>query len=125
MALVASLVHFSHVLAGFSNQQLVTLVASLWDQPYSSRQATYDLRRLRRTGLITRLPHSQRYQLTPFGRRAAVLFTKAHGRVLAPGLALLDPLVPANLVEHSRLASAWRQLDLALNDFVDRQLLAA
>src|SRR5947209_1675665 len=84
MALLASLVHFSHVLAGFTNQQLVELMASLWDQPYSSRQATYDLRRLRRKGLITRLPRSQRYQLTGFGRRVAVLFTKAHGRLLAP-----------------------------------------
>ena len=90
MALLAALVRFSHVLDGFTNRELVGLVASLLDQPYSSRQATYDLRRLRRKALITRLPHSQRYQLTPFGRRTAVLFTKAHGRVLAPGLALLD-----------------------------------
>jgi hypothetical protein len=59
------------------------------------------------------------------GRRVAVLFTKAHGRVLAPGLALLDPLIPAELAQRSPLATAWRQLDLALNDFVDAQLLAA
>ena len=101
------------------------LVSSLWDQPYSSRQATYDLRRLRRKGLISRVPGAHCYQLTPFGRRVAVLFTKAHGRVLAPGLALIDPLVPVDLVQRSPLATAWRQLDLALNDFVDRQLLAA
>src|SRR5438309_10862782 len=85
-----------------TNPQLVELMASLWDQPYSSRQATYDLRRLRRKGLITRLPRSQRYQLTGFGRRVAVLFTKAHGRVLAPGLALLDPLVPVGLAQPAR-----------------------
>lgn len=101
------------------------LIASLWDQPYSSRQATYDLRRLRRKGLINRLPHSQRYQLTGFGRRVAMLFTKAHGRVLAPGLSLLDPLLPADLAQRSPLATAWRHLDHALNDFVDAQLLAA
>ena len=82
-------------------------------------------KRIRRKGLIMRLPGSQRYQLTPLGRRVAVLFTKAHGRVLAPGLALLDPLIPADLAPRSPLASAWRQLDLALNDFVDAQLLAA
>jgi hypothetical protein len=125
MALLAALVHFSHVLAGFTNPQLVELVVGLWDQPYSSRQATYDLRRLRRKGLITRLPHSQRYQLTPLGRRVAALFTKAHGRVLAPGLALMDPVLPADLAQRSPLASAWRQLDLALNHFVETQLLAA
>jgi hypothetical protein len=88
MALLASLVHFSHLLAGFTNHQLVDLVASLWAQPYSSRQATYDLRRLRRKGLINRVPGSHYNHLTPLGRRVAVLFTKAHGRVLAPGLAL-------------------------------------
>ena len=125
MALLACLVHFSHLLAGFTNRQLVELVTSLWDQPYSSRQATYDLRRLRRKGLITRLPRSQRYQLTGLGRRVAVLFTKAHGRVLAPGLALLDPVVPPDLAQRSPLARAWRQFDLALNQFVDAQLLAA
>jgi hypothetical protein len=125
MAVLAALVHFSHVLAGFSNQDLVELVINLWDQPYSSRQATYDLRRLRRKGLIWRLPHSQRYHLTTFGRRVAVLFTKAHGRVLAPGLALLDPLLPVDLAQHSPLATAWRELDHALNNFVDAQLLVA
>ena len=125
MALLAALVLFTHVLDGFSNRQLVKLVASHWAHPYSSRQATYDLRRLRRKTLITRLPGSHRYQLTPFGRRVAVLFTKAHGRVLAPGFALLDPLVPDDLAKRSPLTTAWRQLDLALNDFVDRQLLAA
>jgi hypothetical protein len=125
MALLAALVRFSHVVVGFTNHELVHLVASLLNQPYSSRQATYDLRRLRRKALIRRLPHSQRYQLTPFGRRTAVLFTKAHGRVLAPGLALLDTLVSDDIAKRSPLASAWRQLDLALNDFVDRQLRAA
>jgi hypothetical protein len=125
MALLASLVHFSHVVAGFSNRELVSLVASLWGHPYSSRQATYDLRRLRRKGLITRLPHSQRYQLTPCGRRTAVLFTKTHARVLAPGLALLHPLLPDDLARRRPIATAWRQLDLALNDFIDHQLRAA
>jgi hypothetical protein len=100
-------------------------MASLWDQSYTSRQATYDLRRLRRKGLITRLPRSQRYQLTPLGRRVAVLFTKAHGRVLAPRLALLDPVITADLAPRSPLVHAWRQLDRALNGFVDAQLLAA
>ena len=56
MALLASLVRFSHVLIGFINRELVELVASLLDQPYSIRRATYHLRRLRRKALITRLP---------------------------------------------------------------------
>jgi hypothetical protein len=61
------------------------------DPGYTSLQATYDLRRLRRKQLIERLQHRNRYQLTNLGRRVAVLFTKAYGRLLAPGLAALDP----------------------------------
>jgi hypothetical protein len=125
MALLAALVLFKHDLAGFTNRQLVELVASLWDQPYSNRQATYDLRRLRRKSLITRVPGSQRYHLTGLGRRVAVLFTKTHGRILAPGLALLDPVLPPDLAKRSPLAAAWRHLDHALNQFVDTQLSAA
>ena len=49
----------------------------------------------------------------------------AHGRVLALGFALLDILVPDDVAQRSPLASAWRQLDLTLNDFIDRQLRAA
>jgi DNA-binding transcriptional ArsR family regulator len=125
MAILAALLLFSHVLAGFRNRDLVELVASLLDQPYTARQATYDLRRLRRKGLITRLPRSQRYQLTPLGRRVAVLFTKAHSRVLAPGLALPDPALPPDIADKSALGRAWRRLDHALDDFVARELVAA
>ena len=34
---------------------------------------------------------AQRYQLTAFGRRITTRSTKAHGRVLTPGLASTDP----------------------------------
>ncbi len=76
-------------------------------------------------GLITRLPGSQRYQLTPLRRRVAVLFTKAHGRVLAPGLALLDPALPSDIAARSPLGQAWRRLDRALDDFIASELIAA
>ncbi len=125
MAVLAALLGFCHLAAGFTNQQLVELVSALLDAPYSSRQATYDLRRLIRKGLIERLPGSQRYLLTPLGRRVAVLFTKAYGRVLAPGLAVLDPALPAELVRRTPLAVAWRGFNQALDAFIDRQVLAA
>jgi len=118
-------VGFTHLLAGFDNPALVPLVATLIDAPYTSRQATYDLRRLRRKGLIIRLPGRHRYQLTPLGRRVAVLFTKAYGRVLAPGLAALDPRLPEELSRRSPLATAWRQLDRTLDTFIDEGLAAA
>lgn len=125
MALLTALLPFTHLLCGFRSRELTELVGQLLDAPYSGRQATYDLRRLRRKGLIVRLAHSQRYQLTPLGRRVAVLFTKAHGRVLAPGLALLDPSLPVGIAERSPLATAWRRLDRTLNDWIGAQMIAA
>ena len=125
MAVLAAIVGFSHLLAGFDNPTLVRLVGALLDPPYTSRQATYDLRRLKRKGLIIRLPGHHRYQLTALGRRVAVLFTKAHGRVLAPGLAALDPQLPMELSARSELATAWRRLDRSLDQFINDGLAAA
>jgi len=125
MAVMAAIAGFNHLVVGFDNRQLTALVGTLLDAPYTSRQATYDLRRLRRKALIERAPSSNRYQLTPLGRRVAVLFTKAHGRVLAPGLAWLNPTLPADIAQRSPLATAWRKLDHALDDFIADQLLAA
>jgi hypothetical protein len=67
--------------------------------------ADYDLRRLKRKGLITRIPGRHRYQVTPLGRRVAVLFTKIYGRVLTPGLTALDPRLPEQLSTRSELAT--------------------
>lgn len=126
MALLAVIVGFAHLPAGFNNRQLTDLVGTILDdRNYHSRQATYDLRRLRRKGIIERIPHSHRYQLTSHGRRVAVLFTKAHGRVLAPGLGWLDPDLPENIAARSPLAKAWRQLDKTLDEFVDHAMTAA
>jgi len=125
VALLAALLGFCHVLAGFTNRQLVDLIGTLLDAPYTSRQATYDLRRLRRKGLICRLPGAHRYQLTPLGRTVAVLFTKAYGRVLTPGFALLDLALPTDIAARSPLALSWTQLNRLLDEFIDRKMLAA
>jgi hypothetical protein len=55
----------------------------------------------------------------------AVLFTKAYGRALAPGLALLDPALPDEITCRSTLAVAWRGLNRPLEDFVAKSLVAA
>ncbi|MBI4544497.1 MAG: hypothetical protein HY703_04820 [Gemmatimonadetes bacterium] len=125
MALFAAMVGFCHLLQGFTNRQLVDRTCALLAAPYTGRQATYDLRRLRRKGLIAKVQRSNRYQLTAHGRRVAVLFTKTYARVLAPGLVLLDPQLPERLVARHPLATAWRRLDHALEDFVHRGLIAA
>jgi hypothetical protein len=80
VALLASLVSFTHVVSGFTNASLRTLVEEHLGRPYTSRQMTYDLRRLVRKGFIAREKGTQRYRLTPDGRRLAMFFTKAYAQ---------------------------------------------
>src|SRR6516162_501267 len=105
VAIMATVVGFCYLLEGFTNGQLVERVSGLHSVPYTSRQATYDLRRLKRQGIIRKLPGTHRYQLTNVGRRVAVLFTKTYARVLTPGLSALDPKLPDEIVTRSPLAT--------------------
>jgi hypothetical protein len=125
MAVLAALAGFCHLVVGFTNGQLTERVAALLDASYTGRQATYDLRRLRRKGLIARRPHTQRYDLTETGQRVAVLFTKTQGRVLTPGLAVMDLALPDEVAARSPLGRAWRQLHHTIDDFIDAGLAAA
>jgi hypothetical protein len=124
MAILAALVGFCYLIRGFTNRQLVERVSALLQSPYTSRQATYDLRRLKRKGLITRIARTNRYQLTRLGRRVAVLFTKTYGRVLAPGLSALDPCLPEDVAARSGVGVAWRCFEKELDDFMEAKLTA-
>jgi hypothetical protein len=124
MAVLSAMVGFCHLVEGFNNRQLVRRTSALLDAPYTARQATYDLRRLKRKGLIEKLSSSHRYQLTKTGRRVAVLFSKAYGRVLAPAFSLLDPNLPENVQRRNPLAIAWRRLEAALDDFTTNAMVA-
>ena len=115
MALLACLCAFTHLLDGLTNRHLRTLVAGLIPG-YSARQMTYDLRRLRRKGLIRRLPGTQRYALTTDGRRLAVFFTKTYTRIVYPSLAELDPHLPDPIARRTPLGRPWRDFEHALDD---------
>ena len=125
VAVLAGLVGFCNLIEGFTNRQFTTRTSQFLGAPYTSRQATYDLRRLKRKGLIRRLRKKHRYALTPMGRGVAVLFTKTYGRVLSPGLALFDPNLSDGLARRYPLAVAWRALNRALDDFAATRLVAA
>jgi hypothetical protein len=114
MALLASLCAFSHLLEGITNRSLRRLVAELIPG-YSPRQMTYDLRRLRRKGLIERVPGHQRYTLTTDGRRLAVFFTKTYTRIVCPALAELDPQLPTSVARRTPLGRPWRDFEHALD----------
>jgi hypothetical protein len=114
MALLASLCAFTHLFEGLTNRSLRALVAGLLPG-YTARQMTYDLRRLRRKGLIRRVPRTQRYQLTSEGRRLAVFFTKTYTRIVCPTLAELDPALPHAIARHTALGRPWREFEHALD----------
>ena len=93
-ALLAALLRFDLLPAGFRNRELREAVAPLLGlslDDYNAGQMTYDLRRLRLRGLIERIPHSQRYRLTAEGLCIALAYHRTQARVLGPVLsATLD-----------------------------------
>jgi hypothetical protein len=125
MAILASAIDFRHLVAGFSNKEFVATTSAMLNDKYTARQATYDLRRLIRKGLIDRIAKSRRYRTTQLGRTVAVLFTKTYGRILAPGLVSLDPLLPESIAQRSSLALAWRRFDQTFAQFVEKSMIAA
>jgi hypothetical protein len=124
MALLACLCAFTHLIDGFTNRTLRALIAGLIPG-YNARQMTYDLRRLRRKGLIHRVPRSQRYQLTRDGRRTAVFFTKTYARILNPSLAELDPSLPDPIARRTTLGRPWREFEHALDQRIADAALTA
>jgi len=124
MALLACLCSFQHLFAGLMNRTLRPQIAELIPG-YTRGQMTYDLRRLRRKGLIRRIPRTQRYQLTDHGRRTAVFFTKTHVRIVNPCLAELDPKLPPEIANQSDLARHWRAFERALDDKIKQAAIAA
>jgi hypothetical protein len=102
-----------------------TPIANVAIATQENNGAFQSCRRLIRKGLIVKIPHTRRYQLTTIGRRVAVLFTKTYGRVLAPGLGVLDPRLPEGVARRSALAVAWHRFESALDDFIDANLVAA
>ena len=81
---------------------------------YTPGQMTYDLRRLRLTGLIRRIEHTNRYVLTPDGIKVAVFYTKLHNRLLRPLLAADQPQAPAEL------RAALRTIDQHIGTYITR-----
>mgnify|MGYP001055088331 CR=1 FL=1 len=54
---------------------------------YTSRQASYDLRKLRAKGVVKRIPKSLRYDVEPKGLKAATALLVLRNKVLVPLLA--------------------------------------
>ena len=124
-ALLQALLVFRLLPNGFRNPDLRALLAELLDRaPHqiTASQISYDLRRLRAHGLITRIPGSHRYRITDTGMHHAMLLTHVHTRLLQPGLAQLtdpDPPTPTTL------STAARNYQRALDQLTEEAGLAA
>jgi hypothetical protein len=122
-ALLAALQLFRLQPDGFRNADIRALVAQLRGLPahdMSAGQTTYDLRRLRTHGLIERIPHSHRYQVTDTGLHTAMLLTRVHDRLLPTGLAYLND--PASTAQLRTAANAYQ---LAIDNLIRDQGIAA
>jgi hypothetical protein len=100
---------------GITNRSLRALMTGLLGAPYGMGQASYDLARLARNGLITRRPRSNTYDLTPDGLMFAIFYTKVHDRVLRPLFAAGQP----------QAAPPLRAALRAIEDQVSQHLAAA
>ena len=119
-ALAGALCVTLHALTGITNKSLRALMTGLLGSNYTMTQASYDLTRLRRNGLITRVPGPNLYQLTDDGLTFAIFYTKVHNRVLRPLLAHPAPPTPPPL------RAAFRTINQHINArFTDARLPTA
>jgi hypothetical protein len=118
MALAGALCTTLLAATGITNKSLRALMTGLLHTPYTPGQMTYDLRRLRMTGLIHRIDRTNRYILTPDGIKVTVFYTKLHNRLLRPLLAADQPQAPPEL------RAALRAIDQHIDDYITRARLA-
>ena len=126
MALFSSLCAFGFTPTGFTNAALRERVAALHDPGpagYTASRMTYDLRRLRLKGLISRVPRKHRYVLTPLGRRVAFFISKSFARILRPVLHRLDPALPDHTPDPLR--RAWNACERALDASISEARMSA
>jgi len=125
LALFSALVMFDTLPAGFRGAdlraRLIPLLA-LGPNDLPRGRVSYDLRRLRLRGLIERLPHSHRYQVTTLGFRTALFFLKVQTRILRPGLA---QLTSNDVSPDARLRAAFSRVEREIHRVCTRAAVAA
>ena len=96
-ALAGAIAAMLFTVTGITNKTLRGLMTGLLHRPYSMNQASYDLSRLARNGLIQRVPCRNRYTLTRDGLLFAHFYTKVYDHVLRPLMAPDRPNAPPEL----------------------------
>jgi len=121
-ALLTALPMFTLQTNGFRNRDLRLLVAQLRGldpDTVTAGQMTYDLRRLKSHGLIDKIPHTHRYQVTDQGLSDSMFLSAVHDRLLPTGLAALHTPLPAPI------RTATRNYRQAIEDLTHTTGLAA
>jgi len=119
MALFQVLCLFCFLPGGFQNALMRQYMASLLGRPvedFTPGKMTYDLRRLRLHGIIERIPHTHRYEVTPEGIKVCLFFTKVHARIFRSGLAQMGDSLPAGANRH--ITAAINNLDKAIEKHI-------
>ena len=84
--------------SGITNKSLRAWMTGQLGIAHSMNQASCDLARLRRNGLIERIPHSNTYRLTSDGLTFALVYSRVHDKVLLPLTARDQPIAaPADV----------------------------
>ena len=96
-ALAGALANLLFAVTGITNKHLRVLMTGLLHRPYSINQASYDLTRLTRNGLLQRIPGRNQYLLTPDGQLFTHIYTKVYDRILLPLMATDRPNAPPEL----------------------------
>jgi len=122
MALLAALCQFGWAVNGLRHRDLRPLMQRLFQEDYTARQMSYDLRRLARKGIIARLEGQHAYMLTPFGRRIALFLTKVHERVVRPGFQGLNLSITSQAPPPLR--TAFAAVDRAIDTLAKEARLA-
>ena len=81
---------------------------------YTPARMSYDLRRLRLYGIIAKIPHIHRYEVTEEGMRVCLFLVKVHNR--GPGFSQLFDGHPK--ASNRPLATTMRQLDRAMDQHI-------
>jgi hypothetical protein len=94
-ALAGTLAVLGFAVTGITNKSLRAWMTGLLGKPYTMTRASYDLARLSRNGLISRIPRTNTYRLTADGQLFAIFYSKVHDQVLYPlmaGQAITTPI---------------------------------
>ena len=104
-ALAGCLAIWDFAVNGITNKSLRAWMTGLRGVPYSMNQASYDLARLRRNGLIERIARSNTYRLTPDGLTFALVYSRVHDQILYPLTAHDQPIAAP-----APIRAAWRAI---------------